>query len=136
MSSPVVTLTEQATVDDATLLLHAQRFRHVPVTVNGGDLIGMRSDRDLLHALSGLNERSEPQHAAADDNDRVTALMRSPVLTLVGNTVVRLIASLFVEYHIGAVPVLAGHKIAGIITRSDVMRAVMLHYGLELWVQF
>ena len=60
--------------------------------------------------------------------------MRSPVLTAVETTDVRLIARLFVEYHIGAVPVLAGHEIAGIITRSDVLRAVMLHYGLELWV--
>jgi len=94
----------------------------------------MISDRDLLHALSGLNERYERQRAAADVHDRVTALMRSPVLTAVENTDVRLIARLFVEYHIGAVPVLAGQGIAGLITRSDVLRAVMLHYGLELWV--
>ena len=134
MSSPVVTLKEQATVDEAVALFHARRFRHVPVTADGGDLIGMISDRDLLHALSGLNERYERQRAAADVHDRVTALMRSPVLTAVENTDVRLIARLFVEYHIGAVPVLAGQGIAGLITRSDVLRAVMLHYGLELWV--
>ena len=134
MSSPVVALTKQATVDEAVSLLHARRFRHVPVTADGGALMGMISDRDVLHALSGLNERYEQQRAAADVNDPVTALMQSPVLTAVENTDVRLIARLFVEYHIGAVPVLAGHDIAGIITRSDVLRAVMLHYGLELWV--
>jgi acetoin utilization protein AcuB len=134
MASPVVTLTAQATVDEAVMLFHARRFRHVPVTAGGGDLIGMISDRDLLRALSGVNERYERQRAAADGNDHVTALMRSPVLTAVENTDVRLIARLFVEYHIGAVPILAGNKIAGIITRSDVLRAVMLHYGLELWV--
>jgi acetoin utilization protein AcuB len=134
MSSPVLTLTEQATVAEAVLLLHARQVRHVPVTADGGVLIGMVSDRDLLHALSGLNARYEQQRATADVDDRVTALMRSPVLTAVESTDVRLIARLFVEYHIGAVPVLAGHDIIGIITRSDVLRAVMLHYGLELWV--
>jgi acetoin utilization protein AcuB len=134
MSSPVVTLTEQATLDEAVLFLHARRFRHVPVTADDGDLIGMISDRDLLHALSGFDERYEQQRAAADVNDRVTSFMRSPVLTAIENTDVRLIARLFVEYHIGAVPVLTGQTIAGIITRSDVLRAVMLHYGLELWV--
>jgi len=134
MSSPVVALTEQATVGEAVALLHARRFRHVPVTTDGGELMGMMSDRDLLHALSGLNGRYEQQRAVADGRERVTALMRSPVLTAVETTDVRLIARLFVEYHIGAVPVLAGHEIAGIITRSDVLRAVMLHYGLELWV--
>jgi acetoin utilization protein AcuB len=134
MSSPVVTLTEQATVDESVVLLHARRFRHVPVTAVGGELMGMISDRDVLHALSGLNERYERQRAAAAGHERVTVLMRSPVLTAVETTDVRLIARLFVEYHIGAVPVLAGRDIAGIITRSDVLRAVMLHYGLELWV--
>jgi len=134
MSSPVVALPERATVDEAVALLHARRFRHVPVTADGGALIGMISDRDVLQALSGLNERYERQRTTADGHERVTTLMRSPVLTAVENTDVRLIARLFVEYHIGAVPVLAGHDIAGIITRSDVLRAVMLHYGLELWV--
>lgn len=134
MSSPVSTLSAQATVDDAVTLFHARQFRHVPVMGDDGDLMGMISDRDLLHALSGLNERYVRQRAAVDGNDRVTALMRSPVLTAVENTDARLIARLFVDYHIGAVPVLAGQEIAGIITRSNVLRAVMLHYGLELWV--
>ena len=134
MSSPVSTLSAQATVDDAVMLFHARQFRHVPVMGDDGDLMGMISDRDLLHALSGLNERYVRQRAAVDGNDRVTALMRSPVLTAVENTDARLIARLFVDYHIGAVPVLAGQEIAGIITRSNVLRAVMLHYGLELWV--
>jgi acetoin utilization protein AcuB len=134
MSSPVATLTEQATLAEAVSLFHVRRFRHVPVTADGGDLIGMLSDRDVLHALGGLNDHYEQQRTANDVNDRVVVLMKSPVLTAVENTDVRLIARLFVEYHIGAVPVLAGHDIAGIISRSDVLRAVMLHYGLELWV--
>jgi len=134
MSSPVADLTGQATLAEAVSLFHARQFRHVPVTGAGGDLIGMLSDRDVLQALSGLNERYEQQRAAADANDQVAALMRSPVLTALESTDVRLIARLFVEYHIGAVPVLAGHDVAGIITRSDILRAVMLHYGLELWV--
>ena len=133
MSSPVATVMEQTTVDETVTLFHARQFRHLPVTAGGGDLIGMISDRDLLRALSGLNARYE-RRAVADINERVIALMSSPVLTAVENTDVRLIARLFVEYHIGAVPILAGHEIIGIITRSDILRAVMQHYGLELWV--
>jgi acetoin utilization protein AcuB len=114
MSSPVVALTRQATVDEAVTLIHARRFRHVPVTAD--------------------DERYERQREVADGKDRVTSLMRSPVLTAAEDTDVRQIARLFVEYHIGAVPVLAGNDVVGIISRSDVLRAVMLHYGLELWV--
>jgi acetoin utilization protein AcuB len=134
MSSPVVALTRQATVDEAVTLFHVRRFRHVPVMADDGGLVGMLSDRDVLHALSGLDERYERQREVADGKDRVAALLRSPVLTAAEDTDVRQIARLFVEYHIGAVPVLAGNDVVGIITRSDVLRAVMLHYGLELWV--
>ncbi len=134
MSSPVVALTQDATVDEAVTLFRERRLRHVPVTADDGALVGMLSDRDLLHALSGLDERYERQRAMVDGKDPVATLMKSPVLTAAEDTDVRLIARLFVEYHIGAVPVLAGHDVVGIISRSDVLRAVMQHYGLELWV--
>ena len=134
MSSPVVALTQEATVGEAVSLFHDRRLRHVPVTAGDGGLVGMLSDRDVLQHLSGLNERFERRRAAADANDAVAVVMRSPVLTALEDADVRLIAGLFVEYHIGAVPVVSGNIIEGIITRSDVLRAVMQHYGLELWV--
>ncbi len=59
--------------------------------------------------------------------------MTPRVLTASVDTDVRYIARLFAEQHIGAMPVAKEGELKGIITRSDLLGAVMRHYGLELW---
>jgi len=133
MASPVLTLTPETTVDEAMTLFHARAFRHLPV-VDGevGRLLGMVSDRDLLHHLAGVTDdyrRGLPQSSVAP----VSLLMKSPVLTASVDTDVRFIARLFVERHIGAVPIIDDGQLVGIITRSDLLGSVMRHFVLELW---
>ncbi|MFV2031347.1 MAG: CBS domain-containing protein [Gammaproteobacteria bacterium] len=59
--------------------------------------------------------------------------MKSPVLTASEDTDVRYIARLFVEQRIGALPIVADGELKGIVTRSDVLSAVMRHFVLQLW---
>lgn len=58
--------------------------------------------------------------------------MAPQVLTASIDTDVRHIARLFVEQHIGAMPIVKEEKLKGMITRSDVLGTVMRHYALEL----
>ena len=64
---------------------------------------------------------------------RIEQLMTQPVLAANVDTDVRYIARLFVERRIGAMPVAKEGQLMGIVTRSDVLGAVMRHYTLELW---
>ena len=66
MSTPLHSLTDAHTAQDAALLMAHHGIRHVPVTRHGR-LIGMVSERDLfaLHRLS-LNQLSTDLRAAAD----------------------------------------------------------------------
>ncbi len=131
MVSPVMTLTPEATVDEAMGLFRARDFRHLPVVENeAGGLIGMVSDRDLLRHLAGVASGQPP---ARGGESNVGKLMQSPVLTAGIETDVRYIARLFVERHIGAVPIVDGGQLVGIITRSDLLGSVMRHFVLELW---
>jgi CBS domain-containing protein len=50
MSSPVVTITPDDTVDDAMRLMTARRIRHLPV-VRGGELVGVLSIGDLVKSV-------------------------------------------------------------------------------------
>lgn len=60
--------------------------------------------------------------------------MTSNVLSASSDTDVRYIARLFVENRIGAMPVvLKNGNLAGIITRSNILDAVMRHFNMELW---
>lgn len=133
MVSPVMTLTSETTVDEAMQLFRARGFHHVPVVANeAGGLLGMVSDGDLLHHLAGVSEdfRHQPPQSGATP---VGPLMKSPVLTASVDTDVRYIARLFVERHIGAMPITDDGELVGIITRSDLLRSVMRHFVLELW---
>ncbi len=132
MSSPVVTLTPQATADEALALFRTRAIHHLPVVSSSGQLVGIVSDRDILRHLSGVTENYQQQTLRSRD-EPVSQLMRSPVLTASRDTDVRYIARLFVEQQVGALPIVSDGKLQGIIARSDVLSAVMRHFALELW---
>lgn len=138
MTSPVVTLTTDASIVEAQKLFESKRFRHVPIISNEDLLVGMVSDRDIMCYLGGLTTDSEhgmeqrtPPPAM---NDPILQLMQKRVLTASVDTDIRYVALLFVEQRIGAMPIMNDGKLLGIITRSDILRAVMRHFELQLWV--
>ena len=49
MTSPVETISRNATVDDALKFMLEKHIRHLPVVTNDGRLAGMLSIRNLLH---------------------------------------------------------------------------------------
>ncbi|MBU4499315.1 MAG: CBS domain-containing protein, partial [Gammaproteobacteria bacterium] len=132
MTSPVVSLTPEASITEALEQFQKNAFRHIPVITSAGRLVGIVSDRDILRYLAGLSESYQQQVPHTRDA-RVEQLMTPQVLTASADTDVRYIARLFVEQHIGAMPIVKEGKLKGIITRSDVLGTVMRHYALELW---
>ncbi len=132
MTAPVVTLTTEATITQALRQFQANAFRHVPVVSSAGRLVGIVSERDILRHLAGLTAGYQPRLPSSGDT-RVEEVMTPQVLTANVDTDVRYIARLFVEQRIGAMPVATDSVLQGIITRSDVLGAVMRHYVLELW---
>jgi len=135
MTAPVVTLTSltsESRITEALQQFQAKAFRHVPVVSPAGGLVGIVSERDILRYLAGLTVGYRPQVPPTGDA-RVEQVMTPQVLTAGIDTDVRYIARLFVEQHIGAMPVMKDGELKGIITRSDMLGAVMRHYVLELW---
>ncbi len=134
MASPVVSLTASMTVDQALKLFQTKRLRHLPVISSAGKVTGMVSDRDILEYMAGLHERYKKNPLPHRTSDKVEQLMQSPVLTASLETDIRYIARLFVEQRVGAMPIVYDGELKGIITRSDILHAVMNHYQLELWI--
>ncbi len=132
MTSPVVTLSTEATISDALSQFHERQFRHLPVISSSSKLVGVLSDRDILRYMSGINE-SYQQGKPHTAGTHVKEIMTPRVLTASTDTDLRYIARLFVEQHIGSIPIAKEGSLKGIITRGDLLRAVMNHYTLELW---
>lgn len=134
MTSPVNTLAADMSVDHAITLFNTRQLRHLPVVSAQNKVIGMLSDRDILQYMTGMPLVGQSSMPVPNAGDRIEQLMQSPVLTAVEGTDIRYIARLFVERRIGAMPIVADGKLTGIISRSDILQAVMSHYEVELWI--
>ncbi len=133
MTSTVMTLLKDNTVGTAMELFQSNKFRHIPVTSREGVIQGIVSDRDLFRYLSGVSKDFEQKKLKTNQHDKIAQLMTQGVLTASLDTDVRFIARLFVERQVGAMPIVSDGKLVGIITRSDLMGAIMQNFKLELW---
>lgn len=132
MTVPVTTIGSDADLGGVVARFHERTLRHLPVLDSKGRLIGIVSDRDILRHLAGLGASGRASHLRGGEMS-VQSVMKPRVLTAEIDTDVRYIARLFVEQHVGALPIVAAGSLVGIVTRSDVLRAVVRHYALELW---
>ncbi len=133
MSAPVVSIVSNALASEALALLDESGFRHLPVLSPTSALVGMLSDRDLVHCMCATE--GVCLHCSSEEKQHITVaeLMSDPVLTASIDTDARHVARLFVEQRIGAIPITDRGELAGMITHSDILRAVMVHFDLDMW---
>jgi len=131
MVSSVVVLASTAMISEVVALFHKRKFRHVPVISDEKGLIGLVSDRDVLRYL-GEQSLEDKEHTHTKFN-LITEVMTTDVVSATSDTDVRYIARLFVEGRIGAMPIVDDGELTGILTRSDILRAVMKNFHIGLW---
>jgi nanoRNase/pAp phosphatase (c-di-AMP/oligoRNAs hydrolase) len=110
MSFPVHTVGLDASMEEVAQLLRTKGVSGIPV-VNGEQIVGMISRRDFRKMRKEAQIRSP-----------VRAFMATDVLTIEPGKSPNQAAQIMVRHDIGRLPVVAGGRIIGIITRSDVMR--------------
>ena len=131
MTPDPVTIAPGATAGEALALMRQRRIRHLPV-VDGGRLVGMLSDRDLRTALPSavvLGELEEDDPAASRP---VAEIMTADPLTIPPSQPVEEAARLLTEQRIGAVPVVDGPRLLGILSADDLLRAFVESSGVLL----
>lgn len=111
MTRDVVTVPSTATVADALDTLNAHTIRHLPV-VDGGNVVGILSDRDLRLAVTG-----RPNETTVSD------VLSSNPMTVPSAAPVEDAARLLVEHDVGCVPVVDDGELVGIVTASDLLRS-------------
>lgn len=128
MSRGALTLSPDASMFEAMRLCHDRRIRHIPILENDR-LVGIVSDRDIRAVSPPLGDS---QRVSTMKEKRVVDVMtRKVVTTHPQDTIVHASREMY-ERRINALPVVAEEALVGIITTSDVMRAlVMISGGLE-----
>lgn len=132
MTSPVTILFANEKAAKALRVLEQGSFRHIPVLSEDESLIGMVSDRDIYRCTCSA-ESGCMHDVKGKQSMLVEHIMKGEVLTASVDTDARYIARLFVEQRVGAMPIVEGDQLVGIVTRSDILKAVMLNLHLDVW---
>jgi acetoin utilization protein AcuB len=129
MTRKLLTLSPQASVAEALTLCRERRIRHIPI-LEEGRLVGIVSDRDLRDASPALGD---PERASALQELRVGDVMTREVSTADPQDSIENAAQEMYELKIGSLPVMpeeGEEELLGIVTTSDVMRALVTLAGL------
>jgi len=129
MSSPVCTIKPDISVYEAWMKFSEKHVHHMPVVSDEGKIIGIVSDKDLLKKLIISDGKVETAREAT-----VNDIMSTDVIATTPLTDIRRIAKAMLDHHVGAMPVVNDDgSIAGIITRSDILYAIIHQPDLNLW---
>ena len=110
-----------STVEDIMTLGHV---RHMPV-VQGGRLVGVVSERDLLRAsLSVLSDHRDAERRAFLHVVEIARVMSTPPIVIEPEATIDEAALIMAEKKIGCLPVLDKDRLVGMITETDVLRWV------------
>ena len=137
MVANVITVGPQATVQDVAKILLENRISGVPVVDNGGKMVGIISEGDLIRRAETGTERHRSRwieifigkHALANEYVKSHALavkdvMTRNVVTARPETHLGEIASTMEKHGIKRVPIVKDGKLVGIVSRANLLQAL------------
>lgn len=138
MVSKVITVRTDTTVEKIAETLLANRISAVPVLDDAGKLVGIVSEGDLIHRVEAGTERRRGwwlellaikdtlAHEFIKSHARKAGdLMSFPVVTVGPDTPLGEVAFLLDKHRIKRVPVVDGDKLVGIVSRADLIQALV-----------
>lgn len=131
MTATVLTVTPTTTLVEALGVTRTHAIRHLPVLENGR-LAGILSDRDLRLATPPAWAADHDELLAALNEKTAADVMVTEVLTIHPDTPVEDAARLMYTHRIGCLPVVEDGTLVGIITETDMLRAVTEIFGAHL----
>jgi acetoin utilization protein AcuB len=125
MTTPVISLTPETPFQEALKLMREHKIRRIPIVDEKQRLVGIVSERDLLHA--------EPSPATSLSVWEMNYLlwklklgdvMSKPVIAVTPLTTLQDAASLLIKHKIGGLPVVdPDGRVIGVITETDIFKA-------------
>jgi CBS domain-containing protein len=126
MTAPAISVHMQSELDDALQLMAENRVTALPVVDESDRLVGVLSEIDVLRRAVEPDHRAHaiPVHDGPPLPTMVGEIMtRSPRTTTEASDVAEII-ELFTVSSFKSLPVVRGERLVGVISRSDVIRAL------------
>jgi CBS domain-containing protein len=138
MTHDVITVHADTTVRDIAEILLAKGISGVPVVDAAGALVGIVSEGDLIHRVENDTERQRSWWLQLfTDRERLATdfiksharkagdVMTRRVVTVTPNTPLAAVSALLDKHGIKRVPVVDGGKIVGIVSRGNLLKALV-----------
>lgn len=132
MKTHVHTVSPDDSLDKAICLMDEHAIHHLPVVENG-QLIGMLSDRDLLLSVGWKLEceRNPDHEGVIVGPTRIREIMTAPAIHLDANAALHTAARMMAAGKFHAMPIVAGHRLVGIVTANDILQQFVERANLE-----
>ncbi|MEM3444460.1 MAG: CBS domain-containing protein [Thermoplasmata archaeon] len=146
MRKRVITIPDTATIKDAVDILAKHNISGAPVVDADGNLVGIISETDIFEKLRtefrelrlvfpnlpliSVSFVEIPKEKKAREiyeelvNTRVSEIMTRDVVTAAPEDDVGHVVQLMVKHKVNRIPIVTDHKIKGIITRGDILKAI------------
>src|SRR5262245_45365137 len=112
MTTSVISVPENETIEDAARLLARHRISGLPVVSKSGQLVGLVTEYDLL---------SKQGHTVAD-------IMSRGVISVSPDTETEEVTHVLTNRRIRRVVVLDGDRLIGIVSRSDLVKEIAMRW--------
>jgi acetoin utilization protein AcuB len=130
MSHPVITVRADVPIMDAYELMKKEKIRQLPVIDQKGALVGMLSEREILHASpSQATSLSVWELNYLMSKVTVDEIMSSEVVTVDDDTPIEEAARILADNKVGGLPVMRDGKLAGIVTETDLFKVFLELFG-------
>ena len=115
MTTQVMTVEPTTTIREAIKLLVGLEISGLIVLDTHGDIIGVVTERDLIVAHDFLKELKAP----------IKDYMNTHLISVTESTPVEEISRLLIQGDIRRVPVVNGKKVVGVISRRNILKAIL-----------
>ena len=118
MTRTVVTIRRDTTATTAWALMKVRRLRHLPVVDDRGRVVGIVSERDLARVPFTPIRAGQPVPVGLP----VERIMSAMIISVRPDDDIAEAAQRMCEHRIGAVPVVDGDRLVGILSAVDLLR--------------
>jgi acetoin utilization protein AcuB len=126
MTPDPITVSDKTPIDEALKVMRDKGVRRLPVLNKKGKLVGIVAEKDILYASpSPATSLSIHEIHYLVSKLTVGEIMTKDVFTVTGDTPLEEAARVMADHRIGALPVMRNGKLVGIITETDIFKALL-----------
>lgn len=134
MSAAPITLTEQDSVHFAGIALLREGISAAPVLDDGGSLVGVFSDSDVLARFASPRNRRGPLARVDDRHARAVTVGEAcsrPPITIGASATVDTAARELLDRDVGRLVVVDEGAVVGVVSRTDVLKLFLPEWAGE-----